>query len=135
MVFDNSASLSRVETMEGSMPRGEKSKHTSKQKRQASHIEEGYESRRVPKKESQARALGTVNKMSGGGKEPGGSGRGRAGSKSPARTGSKSSTRTAVERGGRASAARPSAARKASARKASPSKGAATRSRARSAGR
>lgn len=127
MGFCNSASLTRIETMEGSMPRGEKSKYTSKQKRQASPIEEGYESRRVPKKGSQARAWETVNKKSGGGKEPVGSGRGRAVSKSSARTGG--------ERGGQASASRPAAARKATARKASARKGATTRSRSRSSGK
>jgi hypothetical protein len=34
------------------MPRGDKSKYTSKQKRQQEHIEEGYRKRGVPKKKS-----------------------------------------------------------------------------------
>ena len=57
------------------MPQGDKSKYTDKQKRKAEHIEEGYESRGVPKKEAEARAWATVNKEDGGGKKPGGSGR------------------------------------------------------------
>ena len=38
------------------MPQGDKSKYTDKQKRQAEHIEEGYERRGVPRDESEARA-------------------------------------------------------------------------------
>lgn len=55
------------------MPRGDKSKYTDKQKRQAEHIEEGYEKRGVSEKESEKRAWATVNKIHGGG-EKGGSG-------------------------------------------------------------
>jgi plasmid stabilization system protein ParE len=91
------------------MPRGEKSKYTEKQKRQAEHIEEGYEQRGTPRKEAQRRAWATVNKMTGGGKK-GGSGRGKPTNKAPAKKGGK--------KGGAASAARPAAARSASARKA-----------------
>ena len=36
------------------MPRGDKSKYTDKQKRQAEHIEEGYEQRGTLKKEAAA---------------------------------------------------------------------------------
>jgi len=57
------------------MSRGDKSKYTDKQKRQASHIEEGYEKKGVSKDEAEKRAWATVNKESGGGKKPGGSGR------------------------------------------------------------
>lgn len=57
------------------MPQGDKRSYTSKQKRQAGHIEEGYEKRGVPKKEAEARAWATVNKSDGGGKK---SGSGRA---------------------------------------------------------
>lgn len=53
------------------MPRGEKSAYTDKQKRQAQHIEEGYEQRGVPEKEAQRRAWATENKISGGGKKSG----------------------------------------------------------------
>lgn len=58
------------------MPRGDKSAYTQKQKRQAEHIEEGYEKRGVSEEEAEARAWATVNKMSGGGKKSG-SGRGK----------------------------------------------------------
>ena len=51
------------------MPRGDKSAYTDKQKRQAEHIEEGYEKRGVPKDEAEARAWATVNKETGGGQE------------------------------------------------------------------
>ena len=49
------------------MPRGSKSKYSEKQKRQAEHIEEGYEHRGVSHKEAARRAWATVNKASGGG--------------------------------------------------------------------
>jgi len=49
------------------MPRGDKSKYTDKQKRQADHIEEGYEDRGVPADEAERRAWATVNKSSHGG--------------------------------------------------------------------
>lgn len=57
------------------MPRGDKGSYTDKQKRQAEHIEEGYEKRGVSKKEAESRAWATVNKETGGGKKSG-SGRG-----------------------------------------------------------
>src|SRR5207237_10654696 len=53
------------------MPRGDKSKYTEKEKRQAEHIEEGYESRGVPEKEAERRAWATVNKEEGGGNKSG----------------------------------------------------------------
>jgi plasmid stabilization system protein ParE len=56
------------------MPRGNKSKYTSAQKRKARHIEESYEARGVDEGEAAARAWATVNKQSGGG-ERAGSGR------------------------------------------------------------
>ncbi len=100
------------------MPRGDKSSYSSKQKRQARHIEEGYEERGVPRKEAARRAWATVNKETGGGKKSG-SGRGKPVNRSSSRKGGK--------KGGRAAASRPQAARSASARKA-----AATRKRRRS---
>ena len=100
------------------MPRGDKSKYTSKQKRQAEHIEDGYKDRGVPRKEAERRAWATVNATSGGGKKSG-SGRGKKTNRAPYRKGGKL--------GGAASAARPAAARSASARKAA-------RTRARRAG-
>jgi plasmid stabilization system protein ParE len=56
--------------------RGSKDSYTDKQKRQAQHIEEGYESRGVSRHEAERRAWSTVNKESGGGNRSG-SGRGR----------------------------------------------------------
>jgi hypothetical protein len=72
----------------GKMPRGDKSSYTSKQKRKAEHIEEGYEKRGVSKKEAEKRAWATVNKSDKGGKKSG-SGRGKKSSKAPARKGGK----------------------------------------------
>ena len=91
------------------MPRGEKTKYTSKQKRQAEHIEEGYEKRGTSEGEAKRRAWATVNKMTGGGKKSG-SGRGKSTNKSPAKKGG--------HKGGKASASRPASERSASARKA-----------------
>lgn len=59
------------------MPRGSKDAYTDTQKRQAEHIESGYEQRGLSKDESKRRAWATVNKASGGGKQSG-SGRGHA---------------------------------------------------------
>ena len=58
------------------MPQGDKSSYTDKQKRQAAHIEAGYERKGVGVKNAEARAWATVNKHDGGGKK---SGSGRAG--------------------------------------------------------
>jgi plasmid stabilization system protein ParE len=68
------------------MPRGDKSSYTDKQKRQAEHIEEGYEERGLSKGEAERRAWATVNKTSGGGKKSG-SGRGKKENKAPAKKG------------------------------------------------
>jgi hypothetical protein len=57
------------------MPRGDKSKYTAKQKRKARDIEQSYEARGLDEREAEARAWATVNKQSGGGDRPGGSGR------------------------------------------------------------
>ena len=89
------------------MPRGDKSKYTDKQKRQAEKIEEGYEHRGVDTKTAQGRAWATVNKMSGRGKKSG-AGRGHATNKEPAKKGGRL--------GG--AAARPKAARSTAAKKA-----------------
>ena len=91
------------------MPRGDKSSYTSKQKRQAEHIEEGYEKRGTSAGEAKRRAWATVNSETGGGKKSG-SGRGK-----------KSNTR-ASKKGGRlggaASARRSKVAKSTSAKKA-----------------
>lgn len=92
------------------MPRGDKSKYTDKQERKADHIAEGYEKHGVPEKEAERRAWATVNKDDGGGKKPGGSGRGKDTGNPAAHKGG--------EKGGRASASRSAEERSASARKA-----------------
>ncbi len=51
------------------MPQGDKSSYTDKQKRQAAHIEAGYEKRGFSVKTSEARAWATVNKLTGGGRK------------------------------------------------------------------
>ena len=53
------------------MPQGDKSSYTDKQKRQAAHIEDGYEKKGVGVNAAEARAWATVNKLSGGGKKSG----------------------------------------------------------------
>lgn len=73
------------------MPRGDKSKYSSKQKRMAEHIEEGYEKSGISRKEAGRRAWATVNKETGGAgkkvsnKEPSKKG-GRIGGRSVSRT-------------------------------------------------
>src|SRR4051794_41562421 len=68
------------------MARGSKEAYTDKQKRQAEHIEEGYESRGVSEKEAERRAWATVNKETHGGKKSG-SGRGKPENHAPSRKG------------------------------------------------
>ena len=83
---------------------------TDKQERKADHIAESYEERGLSEKEAERRAWATVNKDDGGGKKPGGSGRGKETGHPAAHEGGKL--------GGEAAASRPAAARSASARKA-----------------
>src|SRR6476659_4563671 len=92
------------------MPRGDKSKYTDKEKRQAEHVEEGYERRGVPEQEAERRAWATVNKIHKGGEKPGGGGYGKPEDRSVYHRGGK--------KGGEASASRPASERSASARKA-----------------
>ena len=101
------------------MPRGSKAKYTTKQKRKARHIEDGYEDRGIRPKEAARRAWATVNKETGGGKKSG-SGRGKRVSHASSRKGGRL--------GGSASAARPAAARSRSVKKTS-KKGATARKR------
>jgi hypothetical protein len=91
------------------MPRGDKSSYTDKQKRQAEHIEDGYEKRGVSHMEAERRAWATVNAETHGGKKSG-SGRGKEENHAPSRKGGRL--------GGRAAARRPAAARSRSAKKA-----------------
>lgn len=90
------------------MPRGDKAKYTDKQRRQAEHIEQGYEERGQSPREAERRAWATVNAMTGGGKKSG-SGRGKKVNKAPAKKGG--------IKGGAASATRPKVARSAAAKK------------------
>ena len=53
------------------MSQGNKSSYTDKQKRQAEHIEAGYEKKGLSTKAAEERAWATVNKLSGGGKKSG----------------------------------------------------------------
>src|SRR5437868_15273790 len=92
------------------MPRGDKGSYTSKQKRKAEHIEEGYEKKGVSKKEAKKRAWATVNKSSGGGKKSG-SGKGKKENKGPSKKGGKKgaaaqSHATRVKAGKKAAATR-----------------------------
>jgi plasmid stabilization system protein ParE len=91
------------------MPRGDKSSYSDKQKRQAEHIEEGYEKRGVSGNEAERRAWATVNKMTHGGKKSG-AGRGKSEDHAPARKGGRL--------GGEASAKRPVSERSRAAEKA-----------------
>jgi len=92
------------------MAQGDKAKYTDKQKRKAEHIADAYEARGVPEPEAEARAWATVNKDDGGGKKPGGSGRGKATGHPAAHKGGAT--------GGKASASRTPEQRSASAKKA-----------------
>jgi hypothetical protein len=80
-----------VNNQEEPMPRGDKSKYTNKEKRQAEHIEEGYEKRGLSKDESERRAWATVNKVHGGGEKPGGGGYGKPENHEPMRKGGRKS--------------------------------------------
>lgn len=92
------------------MPQGDKSKYTDKQQRKAEHIKKSYKKRGVSEDEAESRAWATVNKDDGGGKHPGGSGRGKETGHPAAHEGGK--------KGGAASAARSAAEKSASAKKA-----------------
>ncbi len=82
------------------MAKGSKKKYTTKQKRQAEHIEEGYEKRGTGKKEAERRAWATVNKTSGGGKKSG-SGRGKKTKKASAKKGGKKASKKRAKKSGR----------------------------------
>lgn len=69
------------------MARGSKRSYSSKQKRQAAHIEKSYEKRGVGAKEAGERAWRTVNKQTGGAKGK------KSAAKKTKRTGRKTATR------------------------------------------
>jgi hypothetical protein len=107
------------------MPRGDKGKYTGKQKRQAEHIEEGYEERGVSEEEAEKRAWATVNKMTGGGKQPGGSGRGKKMNTAPAKKGGKKGgAKGGAKKGGAKKSASKGGAKKGAAKKGGAKKGA-----------
>ena len=84
------------------MPRGSKSKYTSKQKRQAHHIEDSARRRGYSSKRAAQIGYATVNKQDHGGKKSG-SGRGKTSSKT-SRAGGRAGARSRV--GSRARAGR-----------------------------
>ncbi len=102
------------------MPQGDKRKYTDKQKRQAEHIEEGYEARGLSEDEAERRAWATVNAVHGGGEKPGGSGYGKAENREPMRRGGR--------KGGRAAAGRKKTARRSTAKRTSAKRSSAKRS-------
>jgi len=69
------------QTTDTTMPKGDKSSYTDKQKRQATHIEKGYEKKGVTAKTAKKRAWATVNKTTGGGRKASGGSKGRASSR------------------------------------------------------
>jgi hypothetical protein len=79
------------------MAQGSKKKYTSKQKRKAEHIEEGYKKRGVSSKTAKARAWATVNKSDKGGKKSG-SGRGKKVDKSPMKKGGRKGGKAAAKK-------------------------------------
>jgi hypothetical protein len=76
------------------MPRGDKSSYTDKQKRQAEHIEEGYEKKGSSSKRAERIAWATVNKESGGGKKSGSGSKGKSKSKSKSKSASKGKSKS-----------------------------------------
>ena len=103
------------------MPRGDKSSYTDKQKRQAEHIEEGYEERGVSEEEAERRAWATVNKATGGGKKSG-SGRGKKVNKAPMKKGGKKGGKASKGGAGKGSSKK-GGAKKGGAKKGSSKKG------------
>jgi plasmid stabilization system protein ParE len=93
------------------MPRGEKSKYSSKQKRKAEHIAKGYKKRGASARRAKAIGWATVNKESGGG-EKSGSGRGRRSTKVSSRRGGKIGGRSVSARKRSAAGKKAAATRK-----------------------
>ena len=100
------------------MPQGDKRKYTGKQKRQAEHIEKGYEAQGLPEEEAERRAWATVNKIHGGGEKPGGGGYGKPENHEPMRRGGRKGGKAAAKTAAsRKTASRKSAVKKTTARK------------------
>lgn len=104
------------------MPRGDKSKYTDKQKRQAEHIAEGYEESGVSTKTAKKRAWATVNKQDGGG-EKSGSGRGRPKDRSPSKKGGRKAGAATAARSTKKKSKKKSATKKSAKKKATKKKG------------
>jgi plasmid stabilization system protein ParE len=98
------------------MPKGDKSKYTDKQKRKAEHIAEGYEDRGVSKKKAKARAWATVNKEDGGGNKSG-SGRGVPDNHESAKKGGRIGGAATAKKSAKKKAAKKKSANKKSAKK------------------
>src|SRR4051812_38077027 len=79
------------------MARGSKSSYTSKQRRQARHIEESGEKRGMTPKRAASMAYATVNKQDGGGKKSG-SGRGKKKNTASSRKGGRKAGRARKSR-------------------------------------
>lgn len=80
------------------MPQGDKSAYTTKQKRQARHIEESYKQRGLTPAKAAARAWATVNKQDHGGKLSG-AGRAKPGKAASAKSRGKTGVKTAGKHG------------------------------------
>src|SRR3954467_10721247 len=93
------------------MAKGSKKKYTDKQKREAEHIEEGYEKRGTSKDEAERRAWATVNKSSGGGKKSG-SGHGKKTKKASAKKGGRKGGKKAGKKRAKKSGRKKSGGRK-----------------------
>jgi plasmid stabilization system protein ParE len=104
------------------MPRGDKGKYTDKQKREAEHIEEGYEKRGASKEEAERRAWATVNKSSGGGKKSG-SGRGKETNKAPMKKGGKKGGKASKGGGSKKGSSKKGGSKKGSSKKGGSRKG------------
>ena len=92
------------------MARGSKKSYTSKQRRQAKHIEDSAKKSGKSSKTAARIAYATVNKQDGGGKKSG-SGRGKKRDTSPSRKGGRKGGRATAARG-RRSSGRKSSSRK-----------------------
>lgn len=76
------------------MPRGSKSKYTSKQKRQAHHIEDSARKRGYSEDRAEQIGWATVNKKDKGGKKSGGGSRSRSKSSSSSKSSRSTSRRS-----------------------------------------
>jgi len=105
------------------MARGDKSKYTDKQKRQAEHIEESYEERGASKDEAERRAWATVNAAHGGGEKPGGGGYGKPENKAPYKRGSKKGGKASKKGSSKKVGTKKAASKKGGSKKGSSKKG------------